>query len=152
MTRSGPAHAEPTPDTPEPLVPTPQATPAVRRTRWLALALCTALIALCVAWEGWLAPTGRHTLVLKALPLVLAWPGLRRERLYTYRWLSLAVWLYAAEAGVRIWCESAMVTLLASLELLLTVALFAACAVHIRLRLAAGRRLAQAGSSAPSAT
>ena len=74
-------------------------TPAVRRTRVLAVASTLALIALGLAWELWLAPTGRGTLALKVLPLFLPLPGLLRLRLYTYRWLSLAVWLYAAEGA-----------------------------------------------------
>jgi len=71
-------------------------TAAVRRTRALAVASTLALIALGLAWELWLAPTGRGTLAVKVLPLLLPLPGLLRLRLYTYRWVSLGVWLYAA--------------------------------------------------------
>src|ERR671913_601143 len=73
----------------------------VRRTRTLAVAATVMLIALGLAWELWLAPTGRGTLALKVLPLLLPLPGLLRLRLYTYRWLSLAIWLYVAEGAVR---------------------------------------------------
>ena len=76
-------------------------TATVRRTRALAVAATLALIALGLAWELWLAPTGRGTLALKVLPLFLPLPGLLRLRLYTYRWLSLGVWLYVAEGAVR---------------------------------------------------
>ena len=76
-------------------------TATVRRTRALAVAATLALIALGVAWELWLAPTGRGTLALKVLPLFLPLPGLLRLRLYTYRWLSLGVWLYVAEGAMR---------------------------------------------------
>lgn len=121
-------------------------TPEVRATRAVALVASLLLIVLCVAWETVLAPTGRGTLVLKALPLALAIPGLWRERLYTYRWLSLAIWLYGAEASIRIGLESPLVTGLAGAELLLTLVVFTACAMHVRQRLAAGRRLRDAAA------
>ena len=35
------------------------------------------------------------------LPLVLPLAGLLKHRLYTYRWVSLLVWLYFAEGIVR---------------------------------------------------
>ena len=50
----------------------------VRTTRAVAVACVLALVALALAWELWLAPTGRRTLALKALPLLLALPGLLR--------------------------------------------------------------------------
>ena len=62
-----------------------------------------ALIVLGLAWELWLAPApARGTLVLKALPLRLAAARPAAHRMYTYRWLSLAVWLYVAEGLVRV--------------------------------------------------
>lgn len=132
----------PSPISPPPTLDAPrQPEPGVRATRMLALAAGTLLILLCVAWELVLAPTGRGTLVLKALPMALALPGLWRERLYTYRWLSLAIWLYAAEASIRIGLESPLVTGLAAGELVLSLVVFTACALHVRQRLAAGRRL-----------
>ena len=68
----------------------------VRLTRTLAVASLIALIALALAWELWLAPLrpGGSWLVLKALPLCLPLAGLLKNRMYTYRWLSLVVWLY----------------------------------------------------------
>ena len=68
----------------------------VRLTRTLAVASLIALIALGLAWELWLAPLrpGGSWLVLKALPLCLPLAGLLKNRMYTYRWLSLMVWLY----------------------------------------------------------
>lgn len=106
-----------------------------RLTRALALGLLAALIALCLAWELWLAPTGRGTWALKVLPLLPALPGLWRWRLYTYRWLSLLVWLYVAEGLVRAGSEGGLGAALAMAEALLGVALFAACATHVRWRL-----------------
>ncbi len=109
-------------------------------TRVVAIACALALIALCVGWELVWARTGRGTLVFKALPLILALPGLARHRMYTYRWLSLAVWLYVAEGLVRIadrapsnWCAGA--------EVALGIVLFTACATQVRWRHSVARRV-----------
>jgi uncharacterized membrane protein len=109
--------------------------PAVTRLRALTLALLGALVALGLVWELWLAPTGRGTLALKVLPLLFGLPGLLRHRLYTFRWLSLLVWLYVAEGLVRATSEAGPARALAALEVLLAVALFAAMTAYIRRRL-----------------
>ena len=101
--------------------------PPVARTRALAVAACSALIALGLAWELWLAPTGRGTLALKVLPLLLPLPGLLRNRLYTYRWLSLLVWLYFVEGVVRASSDRRHRRTLAPVEVALCLVLFAAC-------------------------
>lgn len=111
----------------------------VIHTRTLALACLLALIALCLAWELWLAPTGRGTLALKALPLALAVPGLLNWRMYTFRWLSLVLWLYVAEGAVRATSDRGLGAPLALLEVVLSLVLFAACAAHIRWRLTAAK-------------
>jgi uncharacterized membrane protein len=111
---------------------------AVRRTRTLAVAATLALIVLGLAWELWLAPTGRGTLAIKVLPLLLPLPGLLRLRLYTYRWLSLVVWLYVAEGALRAGSEHGVSATLAGVEVVLALALFAACGLHVRARLRAG--------------
>jgi uncharacterized membrane protein len=41
------------------------------------------------------------------LPLLLPLPGLLKNRMYTYRWLSLLVWLYFAEGVVRATSDAA---------------------------------------------
>ena len=99
-----------------------------------ALACLLGLVALCLAWELWLAPTGRGTLALKALPLLAAVPGLLRQRLHTCRWLSLALWLYVGEGLVRATSEGGLSQRLAMLEVVLAGALFAACVGCIRAR------------------
>jgi len=104
-------------------------------TRGVAVACVVALIALGLAWELWLAPTGRGTLALKVLPLLLPLPGLLKNRMYTYRWLSLLVWLYFAEGAVRATSERGTGALLATIEVVLCLLLFAACAAHVRWRL-----------------
>lgn len=108
---------------------------AIRWTRGVAVAATLALIALGLAWELWLAPTGRGTLALKCVPLALALPGLARMRLYSYRWMSLLVWLYVAEGLVRANSDRGDGAWLAGVEVGLALLVFAACCVHIRLRL-----------------
>ena len=110
------------------------APPAVQRARGAALALLAALLLLCLAWELWLAPTGSGTLALKALPLALCGLGLLRHRLYTYRWLSLLLWLYVTEGLVRATSEHGLSQALAAAEVALALALFVLCVRYIRLR------------------
>jgi uncharacterized membrane protein len=94
-----------------------------------------ALIALGLAWELWLAPTGNRTLALKVLPLALALAGVSKQRLYTYRWLSLLVWIYFTEGAVRAGSERGISAGLALLEVALSLLLFAMCVLHVRTRL-----------------
>ncbi len=107
--------------------------------RNLALSSLILLFALCLAWELWLAPTGSGRLAIKALPLLMPMLGLWRYRLYTFRWLSLMIWLYFAEGAVRATSDQGLSVWLASLELLLSTLIFVACALQVRLRLAAAR-------------
>ena len=116
--------------------PPPAALPApIVWTRAVAIGSVLALIALGLAWELWLAPTGQRTLALKVLPLLLPLPGLWRNRMYTYRWLSLMVWLYFIEGVVRATSDRGLGRTLGAIELLLCLLLFAACAAHVRWRL-----------------
>ena len=114
----------------------------VTRTRALAVASLLALIGLGLAWELWLATTGRGTLALKVLPLALPLAGLLRNRLYTYRWVSLLVWPYFAEGVVRATSEEGLSQALASIEIVLCLLLFAACATHVRWRLGRAKKAA----------
>jgi len=109
----------------------------VRLSRTLAVGSLLGLIALGLAWELWLAPLrpGGSWLALKVLPLCLPLAGLLKNRMYTYRWLSLLVWLYFTEGVVRATSEPAPGAWLAALEVLLALSLFAGCVLHIRLRL-----------------
>jgi uncharacterized membrane protein len=120
------------------LTATPDRVTAI--TRLVAVATVIGLIALSIGWELVWARTGRGTLVWKALPLVLALPGLLKHRMYTYRWLSLAIWLYVAEGVVRI-TDRAPSNWLAGIELALSIVLFTACATQVRWRHAVARRL-----------
>ncbi len=93
------------------------------------------LIVLGLAWELWLAPTGNRTLAIKVLPLTLPLAGLLKRRMYTYRWVSLLVWIYFAEGVIRAFGDRGVSALLAMLEIALCLVLFTACAVHVRWRL-----------------
>lgn len=117
-----------------------EADPLLERVRALAVACLLALIMLGLAWELWLAPTGNRTWALKVLPLAGALAGLLKHRMYTYRWVSLLVWLYVAEGAVRATTERGIVVPLALAEIVLSLMLFAACAVHVRWRLRQARR------------
>jgi uncharacterized membrane protein len=134
------------------LTPSPSSvatpSPAVRATRLAAVLSLLALIALSLAWELWLAPLrpGGSWLVLKALPLLLPLSGLLRYRMFTYRWVTLFVWLYFIEGVVRAASDRGLSARLALLEVALLLILFAACVTHVRLR---QKRARQAGNVAP---
>lgn len=117
----------------------PAASVSVEVTRWIAVCALVALIALSLAWEMWLAPIrpGGSPVIaaLKALPLCVPLAGLLRRRMYTYRWLSLLVWLYFTDGVVRAWSDSGAGARLALAEIALTLVLFTACAMHVRIRL-----------------
>jgi len=57
-----------------------------------------------LAWELFLDPLrpGGSWLALKVLPLALALRGLYAGRIYTYKWMSLVIWIYVGEALVRV--------------------------------------------------
>lgn len=107
-----------------------------QHSRSASLGLCAALILLLAGYEaglhgswGWAA--------IKVLPLLFALPGLRRYRLYTYRWLALAVWLYVGEAALHL--GEGRDPLWAIARLLVALALFGALSAQIRQRLAAAK-------------
>lgn len=102
--------------------------------RALACVSLIALIALCLLWEGWLAPLrpGGSWLILKALPLLLALPGVLGGRRYTSQWLSMLVLLYFTEGVVRAFDQGVSATL-ALIEVALSCMLFGAVLAHARL-------------------
>ena len=109
----------------------------VTTTRVLAVGSLLGLIILGLAWELVLAPLrpGGSWVALKVLPLCVPLAGLLKNRMYTYRWVSLMVWLYFTEGVVRAYSDKAPGKYLAMLEVVLCLALFVACALHVRLRL-----------------
>jgi len=93
------------------------------------------LIALCLAWELWLAPLrpGGSLVALKALPLAVPLKGIFEGRRYTYQWSSLLILAYFAEGVMRAWAERGTSQLLAALEIVLSVVFFAAAVLYARL-------------------
>jgi uncharacterized membrane protein len=113
----------------------------VNFTRWLAVGSLLGLILVGLAWELWLAPLrpGGSWWAIKVLPLCLPLAGLLKNRMYTYRWVSLLVWLYFTEGVVRAWGDAWPSNGLAVLQVLLCTSLFAACALHVRIRIQAAK-------------
>ena len=116
---------------------TSQALWHVRLSRALAVSSLIGLILLSLLWELWLAPLrpGGSWLVLKALPLCIPLAGLLKNRMYTYRWVSLVVWLYFAEGVIRLQGDSWPSNACAAVEIVLCLMLFTASALHVRWRL-----------------
>jgi uncharacterized membrane protein len=119
---------------------------SVQATRWLAVGSVLGLIVLGVAWELVLAPLrpGGTLLALKVLPLCFPLAGLLKNKMYTYRWVSLMVWLYFTEGAVRAYSDRAPSNYYAMIEVVLCLVLFVACALHVRLRL--GKKTAHSPS------
>ena len=103
--------------------------PAVEATRWIAVASLLGLIVVNLAWELWL-PAHPSPWVVKVLPLCIPVAGLLKRRMYTYRWVSLLVWPYFMEGVVR-----ASEGIAPALEIALSLLLFVACGLHVRMRL-----------------
>ena len=105
-------------------------------TRRMAVLSLLGLIMLGLAWELWLAPLreGGSWWAIKVIPLVFPLAGLLRNRMYTYRWVSLLVWLYFTEGVVRAYGDAGWSAALALGQVLLCLVLFVACALHVRLR------------------
>ena len=123
----------------------------IEMTRLLALGSLAGLIALGIAWEMFLAPIrpGGSLLALKVLPLVIPLAGIWKNRMYTYRWVSLMVWLYFTEGVVRAWSDRPPGNYLAMVEVVLCLLLFAGCALHVRLRFKNLPTASVAGQAAP---
>jgi uncharacterized membrane protein len=111
--------------------------PSIDFTQRLAVGSLLGLIVLGLAWEMWLAPIrpGGSLLALKVLPLCVPLAGLLKKKLYTYRWVSLLVWLYFTEGVVRAWSDKPPGNWLGLIEVVLCLSLFTACALHVRIRL-----------------
>ena len=116
---------------------TSQALWHVRLSRTVAVSSLIGLVLLSLVWELWLAPLrpGGSWLVLKALPLCIPLAGLLKNRMYTYRWVSLVVWLYFAEGVIRLQGDAWPSNAFAAVEILLCLMLFTASALHVRWRL-----------------
>lgn len=122
---------------------------SVKLTQNVAVSALIALIVLSVAWELWIAPIreGGSWLCLKALPLCIPLTGLLKNRMYTYRWLSLWIWFYFTEGVVRSWGDTYPSNLLAGLEVLICLILFGACALHVRFRFESAKMILNSSDS-----
>lgn len=94
-----------------------------------------ALILLCLAWEGWLAPLrpGGSLLILKAVPLLLPLFGILRGRRYTYQWASMLSLIYLAEGLVRATSDASPSSMLAWAEAVLAGIWFGLCLAYARI-------------------
>jgi uncharacterized membrane protein len=93
-----------------------------------------ALIFLCLAWEGTLAPLrpGGSWLILKGLFPLVALFGILRGKRYTYKWVSLFVQFYLMEGLVRATSDHGMSQWLAIGETMLATILFVTAILYIR--------------------
>jgi uncharacterized membrane protein len=119
-----------------------------RQLRLIRLGTASTLIALILLgllWELWLAPLrpGGSWLVLKVLPLCIPLAGILKQRMYTYRWVSLMVWIYFTEGVVRATSDRAPSSYLAMAEVMLCIELFVLCALHVRLRIGPRKKRAR---------
>lgn len=108
-----------------------------------------ALIALCLAWELWLAPLrpGGSWLVLKVLPLLAPLFGILRRKLYTYQWASMLILAYFTEGVVRGYTEAGLPAVVARVEIALSLLFFLSVVAYVRAS-ARERVAANAGKSA----
>lgn len=106
-----------------------------RACQLVASASLIALILLCLAWEGWLAPIrpGGSLLVIKALPLLLPLFGILHGKRYTYQWASMLILLYFSEGVVRAWSDHGLTVALALAETGLSVTFYLSAICYARL-------------------
>ena len=99
-----------------------------------------ALILVCLAWEGWLAPFKPEgsALILKAVPLLLPLFGILRGKRYTYQWASMLILIYFTEGVVRAWADRGVSAKLALMEILLTVIFFTCTIFYAKLTRSSG--------------
>lgn len=93
-----------------------------------------ALILVCLAWEGWLAPLRPDSLLIfKAVPLLLPLFGILRGKRYTYQWASMFILIYFTEGVVRAWADTGVSAQLALVEVVLTLMFFTCAIFYARL-------------------
>jgi len=102
--------------------------------RRVAFASLCALIALCLAWELWLAPLrpGGSLMALKALPLAFPLGGILRGKRYTFQWSSMLILAYLAEGVTRAWGEQGLSRALSLTEVFLSLVYFVAAVSYAR--------------------
>jgi len=109
--------------------------PAAARPRYayVAAACLAALVALALAWELRLAPLrpGGSALMLMAVPLAIALPGVWRRNIHTMQWASMLVLLYVAEGVVRGMTDRGLSATLGWCETALAIGFFAAALAYV---------------------
>lgn len=98
----------------------------IKQLQFGASASLIALILLCVAWEGWLAPLkpSGSLLILKAVPLLFPLFGILKGKRYTYQWASMLILIYFTEGAVRAWSDTGLSAKLAIIETMLSLIFF----------------------------
>ena len=99
----------------------------------IATAAFVDLFILCIAWEWFISPLrpGGSWLILKAIPLLLAIPGLWKGNVYTMQWASMLILLYVTEGLVRI-LETGANFWLAAIETLIATVGFVCLLMYLK--------------------
>lgn len=114
-----------------------------------SVASLLALIALCIAWEIWLAPLrpGGSWMALKVLPLLIPLRGVLKRDIYTLQWTSMLILLYFIEGIVRATSvtgiDAGLSSLLAWIEVGLVCVFFFCTVFYLRPYKQAAKKLAQ---------
>jgi uncharacterized membrane protein len=100
----------------------------------LAVASLIALIALCIAWEWFLAPLrpGGSWMIIKVVPLLLPLRGVLRRDRYTMQWSSMLILLFFTEGIVRATSDRAPSSWLAWCEVALSLVFFFSVIFYLR--------------------
>lgn len=100
----------------------------------LAVGSLVALLALCIAWEWFLAPLrpGGSWLVIKFLPLLLPLRGVLTRNRYTMQWSSMLILLFFTEGIVRATSDRAPSSWLAWAEVALSLVFFFSTILYLR--------------------
>lgn len=98
----------------------------IKKLQLIASMSLLGLIALCIAWEGWLAPLKPQGswLILKAIPLLPPLFGILKGKRYTYQWASMFILIYFTEGSVRAWSDTGLSATLALIEVSLSLSFF----------------------------
>ena len=91
------------------------------------------LFILCISWEWFISPLrpGGSWLILKAIPLLFAIPGIWQGKVYTMQWASMLILLYMTEGLVRI-LETGANFWLAALETVLSTIAFVCLLMYLK--------------------
>ncbi|AEG68933.1 DUF2069 domain-containing protein [Ralstonia solanacearum] len=116
------------------MTPADASVPHSRALHRLSAGSLIALIALCAAWELWLAPLrpGGSWLALKALLLAWPLPGVLRRNRYTMQWASMFILLFFTEGIVRATSDASASRALAWAEVALSLVFFFATIFYLR--------------------